>query len=60
MPEPVKKSLPVIGIIFLLLAILKFVQGESWVVWLILAILFGAMRLFPSGKPAPSDPEHKA
>lgn len=58
MPEPVRKSLPVIGIIFLLLAILKFVQGDGWVVWFILAILFGAMRLIPSSQSP--DPEHKA
>jgi uncharacterized membrane protein YecN with MAPEG domain len=60
MPEPVRKSLPVIGIIFLLLAILKFAQGGNWIVWLILAILFGAMRLFPSSQSTAPDPEHKA
>jgi uncharacterized membrane protein YecN with MAPEG domain len=60
MPEPVRKSLPVIGIIFLLLAILKFVQGGNWIVWLILAILFGAMRLIPSSQSTAPDPEHKA
>ncbi|MFL9842316.1 hypothetical protein ABS767_15200 [Sphingomonas sp. ST-64] len=60
MPEPVRKGLPVIGIVFLLLAILKFVQGGNWVVWLILAILFGAMRLLPSSESTASDPEHKA
>ncbi len=60
MPEPVHKSLPVIGIIFLLLAILKFVQGENWIVWFILAIAFGALRLFPSRESDASGPEHKA
>jgi membrane-bound ClpP family serine protease len=60
MPEPVKKSLPVIGIIFLLLAVLKFLQGGNWVVWLILAILFGALRFLPSSDRGPSGPEHKA
>ncbi len=60
MPEPIKKSLPVIGIIFLLLAVLKFLQGGNWVVWLILAILFGALRLLPSSKSDASGPEHKA
>ena len=60
MPEPVRKSLPVIGIIFLLLAILKFVQGGNWIVWLILAILFGAMRLLPSSESTAPDSEHKA
>lgn len=60
MPEPVRKSVPVIGIIFLLLAIMKFLQGESWVVWLILAIAFGALRLIPSSQSTAPDPEHKA
>lgn len=59
MPEPVKKSLPVIGLIFLMLAVLKFLQGGNWIVWLILAVLFGALRFLPS-KPGTSDPEHKA
>lgn len=60
MPEPVKKSLPLIGIIFLLLAIFKFLQGDNWIVWLILAIVFGALRAFPSSEHRASDPEHKA
>lgn len=60
MPEPIKKSLPVIGIIFLLLAVLKFLQGGSWVVWLILAILFGALRFLPSSERNASGPEPKA
>lgn len=60
MPEPIQKSLPIIGIIFLMLAVLKFLQGGNWVVWLILAILFGALRFFPSSKPDTSDPEGKA
>ena len=50
MPNPVKQSLPVIAIIFLMLAVLKFLQGSNWVVWLILAILFGGLRLLPSIK----------
>lgn len=60
MPEPVKKSLPVIGLIFLLLAVFKFLQGDNWVVWLILAVLFGALRFFPSSKAGAPGPEHKA
>lgn len=59
MPEPVKKSLPVIGLIFLVLAVFKFLQGGNWIVWLILAVLFGALRFLPSGKPGASGPEHK-
>ncbi|HEY0623679.1 hypothetical protein [Sphingomonas sp.] len=60
MPEPVKKSLPLIAIIFLMLAVLKFLQGGNWIVWLILAVLFGALRLLPSSKAGASGPEHKA
>lgn len=60
MPEPVKKSLPVIGIIFLLLALFKFLQGDNWVVWLILGILFGGLRFLPSSRPGAPGPEHKA
>lgn len=56
MPDPVKKSLPVIAIIFLMLAVLKFLQGGNWIVWLILAVLFGALRLLPSGKSGASGP----
>ncbi len=60
MPEPVQKSLPIIGIIFLMLAVLKFLQGGNWVVWLILAILFGALRFFPLSKRGASGSEDKA
>ncbi|MEG3180572.1 hypothetical protein [Sphingomonas sp. LT1P40] len=48
MTEPVKAGLPLLGIVFLALAIFKFVQGESWVVWLILGIIFGGLRIFAS------------
>jgi len=46
MPEPVKKGAPVVGIIFLLLALFKFLQGDSWVVWLILGFVFGGFAVF--------------
>ena len=60
MPEPVRKSLPIIGIIFLMLAVLKFLQGGNWIVWLILSVLFGALRFLPSNKSDVSGPEKKA
>ncbi|MEM1131792.1 MAG: hypothetical protein AAGH53_02520 [Pseudomonadota bacterium] len=41
-----KTGMPVIGLIFLILAIVKFLQGGSWVVWLILAFFFGAFSAF--------------
>ena len=41
-----QKGFPLIGAIFLALGIFNFVQGEGWVVWIILAILFGGLGLF--------------
>lgn len=31
----------IIGVIFLALGLFKFLQGEAWVVWIILGFLFG-------------------
>lgn len=45
-----KKGLPVIGIIFLALALFEFLQGDDWVVWLILGFLFGGFGLFARSK----------
>ena len=56
MTEPVKKALPLIGIVFLLLALFKFLQGGNWVVWLILGILFGGLRFIASKKPVEGEP----
>ena len=50
MAPVVKKGVPVIGVIFLALALLKFVQGEAWVVWAILGFLFGGFGIFARGK----------
>ena len=41
-----KTGFPVLGLVFLVLAISKFMQGESWVVWAILSFVFGGARLF--------------
>ena len=41
-----RKGFPVIGAIFLALGVFKFIEGESWVVWIILGILFGGLGLF--------------
>ncbi|ESZ87476.1 MAG: hypothetical protein Q27BB25_08840 [Blastomonas sp. CACIA14H2] len=46
MTTPVKAGVPLLGIIFLALAIFKFVQGDGWVVWAILAFLFGGFGIF--------------
>jgi hypothetical protein len=37
------KGFPLIGVIFLALGVLKFLQGDSWVVWIIIGILFGGL-----------------
>ncbi len=45
-----KAGFPVIGAIFLALAVLKFLQGDGWVVWLILGVLFGGLGVFRARK----------
>ncbi|WP_324260273.1 hypothetical protein U4960_08760 [Altererythrobacter sp. H2] len=50
MGEIGKKGLPVVGIIFLALAAFKFLQGDDWVVWLILGFLFGGFGVFARNK----------
>lgn len=45
MNEAAKKGFPLIGVIFLALGIFKLVQGDSWVVWIILGILFGGLSV---------------
>ena len=37
------KGFPLIGVIFLALGVFKLVQGDDWVVWMILGILFGGL-----------------
>jgi hypothetical protein len=46
MNEPVKKGVPLLGIIFLALAVFKFINGDGWVVWAILGFLFGGFGIF--------------
>ncbi len=46
MDKATKSGIPVIGIIFLALAVFKFVNGDSWVVWAILGFLFGGFGVF--------------
>lgn len=38
-----KKGFPLIGVIFLALGIFKLIQGNDWVVWIILGVLFGGL-----------------
>jgi uncharacterized membrane protein YecN with MAPEG domain len=37
------KGFPLIGVIFLAVGFLRLLQGNSWVVWIILGILFGGL-----------------
>jgi hypothetical protein len=41
-----KNGLSLVGGIFLLLGLLKLLNGGPWVVWIILGLLFGGMGLF--------------
>jgi len=49
------RGFPVIGALFLLMAAIKLIQGESWVVWFLLSLPFGALRLFSARKPERTD-----
>lgn len=41
-----KTAFPVIGFIFLALAVVQFLKGDDWVVWAILGVLFGGLGIF--------------
>lgn len=38
-----RKGFPLIGVIFLALSAFKLLQGDDWVVWIIIGILFGGL-----------------
>jgi hypothetical protein len=38
-----KTGFPLIGVIFLALGVFKFLQGDDWIVWIIIGILFGGL-----------------
>lgn len=46
MAPPARKAVPVVGLIFFALGLYKLVMGGTWVVWFILAFLFGAFSAF--------------
>ena len=50
MAAATRTGLPIIGIIFLALAVFKFVNGGPWVVWAILGVLFGGLGVFRLGR----------
>ena len=41
-----KKGFPLVGVIFLPLGVFKFLQGDDWVVWIIIGVLFGGLGAF--------------
>ncbi|MFM9828512.1 MAG: hypothetical protein ACKVOB_07165 [Sphingomonas sp.] len=41
-----KAGIPIVGVIFLALAVFKLVKGDAWIVWAILGFLFGGLGLF--------------
>ena len=47
-----KKGFPLIGAIFLALAVIKFLRGDDWIVWVILGVLFGGLGAFARKKGA--------
>ena len=46
MEQAKTKGLPLVGIIFLLLGVFKFINGDDWIVWIILGVLFGGLGVF--------------
>jgi hypothetical protein len=46
MTKPAKAGVSIIGVVFLLLAVIKFLGGDGWVVWAILGFLFGGFGIF--------------
>ena len=46
MTEPVKKGAPILGVFFLVFGLAKMVQGDDWVVWFVLGIVFGGLGVF--------------
>ncbi|MBH1944136.1 hypothetical protein I5L01_07790 [Erythrobacter sp. YJ-T3-07] len=47
-----RKGFPAVGVLFLVLALVMFLKGDDWVVWLILGIVFGGLGIFSRGKQA--------
>lgn len=45
-----RKGFPAVGVLFLVLALVMFLKGDDWVVWLILGIVFGGLGIFSRGK----------
>ncbi|WP_164474696.1 hypothetical protein [Aurantiacibacter marinus] len=46
-----KNGMQGVGVIFIILAAVQMLKGDSWIVWLILGFLFGGFGYFSSKKP---------
>jgi hypothetical protein len=46
MPKRANAGFPIVGVIFLALAVMKFINGDHWVVWALLAFVFGGFGIF--------------
>ena len=56
MPKAAKTGVPILGVIFLALGLFKMVQGESWVVWFVLGIVFGGLGIFNLNRSGGTQP----
>jgi hypothetical protein len=45
----------VIGLVFLALGVVKLINGDDWIVWIILGILFGGLGAIGGQKKEPDD-----
>ena len=45
-----KNGFPLIGVIFLALGVFKLLQGDDWIVWIIIGVLFGGLGAFSRRK----------
>ena len=45
-----KKGFPLIGVVFIVLGAFKLLQGDDWVVWIIIGVLFGGLGAFSRRK----------
>jgi hypothetical protein len=59
MPNAIEGGAPVIGIIFLSLAVFKFVNGDPWFVWAILGSLFGGFGVLNLKRPWGTDTQSR-
>lgn len=41
-----KGAFPILGVSFFALGLFNFVQGDDWIVWVILGVLFGGLSVF--------------